>query len=349
LEVKDFLVRLSETPRVSGRESAGAEAVTEAFSEYLSDVRTDKLGNVVGIKKGNGKGKLMLAAHMDEIGLMVSGIDEKGFVGFVTIGGVDFRVLPAQEVWIHGSKKVFGVIGHKPPHLTSPEDRKKPIKIEDLKIDTGYSPEKISTLVRVGDIITVNAKTHQLKNNKLAGRSLDDAAGVAALYSAMKRLRDVKHDLDIYFIATSQEEIGGNGGIISAYGIEPDLAIAVDVGFAKTPELDDEKTIEMGKGPSIGIGPGIHPKMFELLKKSAKDAGIKHQIEVYPSWTGTDADDIQISRKGVAMGVLSIPLKYMHTPVETVLPDDIEETGRLIAEFIRAFNDTELEEALDLC
>jgi endoglucanase len=348
LETRDFLIKLCEASSVSGSESEAAEIIREAFSEYLSDVSLDNFGNVTGVKKGRGKGKLMLAAHMDEIGLMVTDIDEKGFIRFTTIGGIDSRVLPAQEVIIHGKEKVFGVIGLKPPHITAPEEKDLAVKIEDLVIDTGYSSERINKLVSVGNVITIKSKAKSLKNNLVSAKSMDDSVGVAVLYSTLKQLKDVSHDLDVYFVATVQEEVGIRGAITSSYNIEPDIGIAVDVGFAKTPELDETKTIEMGKGPAIAIGPGIHPSVYELLKKAAKDANLKHQIEVLVSRTGTDADSIQISRKGVAAGVISVPLKYMHTPVETVELSDIEQSGRLLAEFVRIFNDTELESALCL-
>jgi endoglucanase len=285
---------------------------------------------------------------MDEIGMMVSHINEKGLIHMIAVGGIDSRVLPAQEVIIHGKEKVFGVIGMKPPHITSPDERTKALAMSDLTIDTGYSPEKINELVNVGDIITFDAKATELKSDQITGKSMDDAVGVAVLLSTVKRLRDINHDLDVYFVATTQEEIGAGGAMTSAYNIKPDMAIAIDVGFAKTPELQDSDTIEMGKGPAIGIGTAIHPGIFEILKQAAKDFGIKYQIDVLPARTGTDTDSIQIANEGVATGVLSVPLKYMHTPIETVLVDDIEQTGRLLAGFIQSFNDKDLEEALCL-
>jgi len=348
METQEFLIKLCEASSVSGYESEKAEIIREAFSEYVCDVSPDALGNLIAVKKGRGKGKLMLAAHMDEIGMMAADIDEKGLIRFVTIGGIDSRVLPAQEVIIHGKEKVFGVIGVKPPHITPPEEKTLAVKIEDLVIDTGYDCAKVKTLVSVGDIITFHSKAINLKNNMVSAKSMDDSVGVAVLFSAVKQLKDVDCALDIYFVATAQEEVGIRGAATSAYNIEPDIGIAIDGGFAKTPELDEIKTIEMGKGPAIAIGPGIHPGVYELLKKAAKEANLKHQIEVIPSRTGTDADNIQISREGVCTGVVSVPVKYMHTPVETVELSDIEQTGRLLAEFARLFNDMELEDALCL-
>ena len=348
MEVKDFLIKLCDSPHVSGYERAAAEIVAGAFGEYLPDVYADKLGNVIGVKKGAGKCRLMFAAHMDEIGLMVADIGERGFVKFTTIGGFDERVFPAREVTIHGKEKVFGVIGVKPPHLTPPDGAKNAFKAEDLCIDTGYSREKLAELIGIGDIITINAETAELKNNFLSGKSMDDCVGVAVLLSVIKHLKYVKHDADVYFVATVQEEVGIRGAATSAYAIEPDVAIAIDCGFAKTPELDEIKTVEPGNGPAIAIGPGIHPGVYELLKKTARAASLKTQVEVIVSRTGTDTDNMQISNTGVATCVISVPVKYMHTPVETVMLDDIDTTGRLLAEFAAAFNETGLEDALCL-
>ena len=347
MEVKDFLTRLCDAPHVSGYESAAAEIVREAFSEF-TDVSSDDFGNVTGLRKGEGRGRLMLAAHMDEIGLMAAGIGDNGLIRFTAIGGFDARVFPAREVTIHGTEKILGVIGIAPPHLGAPGDADKAIPAEDLAIDAGYPREKLAELIKIGDIITINSKTTELKNNFLSGKSMDDSVGVAVLLSAMKHLADVRLGLDIYFVATAQEEVGVRGAAVSAYSIEPDVAIAVDVGFGRTPELDEAKTLEMGKGPAIAVGPGIHPGVFELLKKTAKDANISYQIEVIPSRTGTDADSMQIAKNGAATGVVSVPLKYMHTPVETVELTDIDRTGRLIAEFARALNAIGLEDALCL-
>ena len=348
MEVKDFLIKLCDAPHVSGYEDAAAEIVRDAFNKYLTEVTTDRFGNVYGVKKGNGKCRLMFTGHMDEIGLMVSGITEKGFIRFTRIGGFDARVFPAQEVTIHGREKLFGVIGVKPPHLTPPDEIANAFKAEDLVIDAGCSREKITELVGVGDIITINSKTTELQNDFLSGKSMDDSVGVAVLFAAMKNLRRVSCDADIYFVATAQEEVGIRGATTAAYTIEPDIAIAVDVGFGKTPELDESRTIEMCKGPAIAMGPGVHSGVYSLLKKSAKDANINYQAEILLGRTGTDADGMQVSRSGVATAVVSVPLKYMHTPVETVALSDIENTGRLLAEFAAAFNDVDLEDALCL-
>ncbi|KAB3534021.1 M42 family metallopeptidase [Alkaliphilus pronyensis] len=344
----DFLKRLTEAYGVSGYEGEASTIIQEFFKPLCDDVTTDSLGNLICLKKGskaNGK-KIMLAAHMDEIGLMVKDIDENGFVWFTNIGGIDQRTLLCQEVIIHGAKKIYGIIGAKPPHLTSDEDRSKALKMEDLMIDTGYKKEELKEYISIGDIITIKRKAVSLKNNWFTGKSLDDRAGVVAMYSCLKHLKDVKHDLDVYLVATVQEEVGTRGAITATYEIEPDIGIAIDVGFGRTPELKEFDTIDMDKGPALTIGPNIHPKVMEGLKKAAKNNYIDYQVEIATGHSGTDAWPMQVSKSGVATAVISIPLRYMHTSVETISLNDIDKTGKLLACFVSSLNDTDLEEFL---
>jgi len=348
LEVKEFLSKLCEAPRICGYESDCVKFIASAFSEYLDNVKTDTFGNVIGVKKGRGKGTLMLTGRIDEIGMMVTNIDGRGFIRFTAIGGFDARVLPAQEVIIHGREKLYGVIGVKPPHLTPPGEKNNAYKAEDLFIDTGFSREKLVELCGIGDIITLRSNIFELKNGRFSGKSMAGAASAAVLLSAMRYLSQNSHDLDVYYVAATQAKAGICRVINSAYGIEPDIAIAFGASFGKTPELDEIKTIEMGKGPAIAIGPVIHPRVYESLIKSALNINITYQIKVLPISTGTDADNIQISGTGIATGVILTPLKYMHTSVETAEFEDIDQTGRLINEFINAFNDIEMEAALCL-
>ncbi|SES69485.1 endoglucanase [Natronincola peptidivorans] len=348
MEIKELLHKLSEASGVSGYEEEVCEIIETHFIKYTDIIEKDKLGNLICIKKGNknnGK-KIMLAAHMDEIGLMVKEIDEKGYIKFTSIGGIDQRTLLCQEVIIHGKEKLFGVIGVKPPHLTTAEERKKAVKIEDLVIDVGLSPEKVKKIVSIGDIITIKRNVTYLLNDWIAGKALDDRAGVAALYECLKELKNRQHDIDVYCVATTQEEVGTRGAITSTYGINPQVGIAIDVGFGRTPELNKYDTIEMNKGPAITLGPNIHPKIFQRLKETAKENFIDYQITVAPGQTGTDARSIQVSRTGVATGLLSIPLRYMHTSVETISLDDIQKTGKLLANFIVALNEIDMEEFL---
>ena len=346
MDSRDFIKKLIEGSGVSGYEDNLANLVIEHFEPYADSVRTDALGNIIVFKKGKkSSGKVMFAAHLDEIGLMVKKIDKNGYLHMSGIGGFDQRVLPCQEATVHGKEDLFGVIGMLPPHITGGKQGDS-IKLEDLLIDVGYSQEELKDLVSVGDIITINRNMRNLQNNRITGKALDDRAGVVSLYEAIKNLHSQIHDVDVYFVITVQEEVGTRGAITSTYGINPDIGLAVDVGFGKTPELNSHDTIELSKGPSILVGANAHPNVFKALKETAKKNHINYQIEVAPGPTGTDAWPMQVSGSGVATGVLSIPLRYMHTSVETVDWQDIETTGQLMSHFVMYLNSKEMEDFL---
>jgi len=385
LDVKEFLIKLSNAVGVSGYESERAGIILDFFKERCDEAWIDKFGNVVGLKKGRGgtygcqdrvsdicsgkgsaggkanadnavdtdgncrrRSRLMFSAHMDEIGLMVTHIDKQGFIGVTQVGGFDQRTLLAHEVVIHGKEKVYGVIGVKPPHVTSPEEAKKSVKLEHLRIDTGYDADELKELVSIGDIITINRQAIELKNNRLAGKCMDDNVGVASYAAVFNKLKDFNHDLDVWFVASAQEEVGLRGAQTAAQVIEPDMAIALEVGFGKSSEGADDGESMLGEGVEIYCGPNMNRKMFERLKDVAKKNGIKYQVTVAPGMTGTDARAIQITGKGVATALLAAPARYMHTSVETVCIDDIEAMGRLLAEFIISFNGCDAEDFLCL-
>lgn len=346
MDSKRFLEKLTQTPGVSGHEKQLTEVVKEYFVPYADSIKIDALGNIVMLKKGRtSKGKLMFAAHLDEIGLMVKKIDNNGYLHMASIGGFDQRVLPCQEVTVHGSEDIFGVIGMLPPHITGGKQEDS-IKLEELLIDVGYSKKELENLVSIGDIITINRSMKALKNHRITGKAMDDRAGVLALFEGIKNLQNQIHDVDVYFVLTVQEEVGTRGAITSTYGIKPDVGLAVDVGFGKTPELNTHDTLELSKGPGILVGANTHPNVFKTLKEVAKKNYLDYQIEVAPGATGTDAWPMQISGMGVATGVLSIPLRYMHTSVETLDWQDIEKTGQLLSHFVMHFNSIEMEEFL---
>ena len=350
MEIRELMRKLSEATGVSGNEEEITKLICKYFSMYTDNIETDALGNVICFKKGQNENniRIMLAAHMDEIGLMVKEIDKNGFIKFTNIGGIDQRTLLCQEVIIHGKEKVFGIIGVKPPHLTTEEERSKALKMNELVIDVGLDKKRVEDLIKIGDIISIKRSLTFLLNDWIAGKALDDRAGVAAMYVCLKELQKMKHDIDVYCVATVQEEVGTRGAITSTYGINPQIGIAIDVGFGNTPDLNKFDTIEMTKGPGIALGANIHPEIFKKLKEVAKENYIDYQIEIAPGATGTDARSIQISREGVATGLLSIPLRYMHTSVETISISDIEKTGKLLAQFIISLNEVDIEEMI-LC
>ena len=316
---------------------SAAQVAEEAMKGLVDEVRRDTLGSVIGVKKGEGpepRPKIMLAGHMDEIGLMVTKIEENGFLRFTRIGGVDPRVLPGHEVIVYGKRPLTGLIGVKPPHLTSREDANKAQKMEDLSIDLGMPEEEVRKLVKPGDVVTFKRGVTELMGDLLAGKSMDDRAGVAVILVALDELHKYRCQADVYAVATVQEETGFGGGVTTTYGLGPDIGIAIDVCHAETPGVPEWRTASLGKGPALALGANIHPKVYAALDKAAKDLGITVQLEPAPAATGTDAWPMQMSRAGVATGLISIPLRYMHTSVETLSLGDVEKAGKLLARFI---------------
>ena len=339
MEVKALLKELSEASGVSGYEAELRQIVMRESEKYSDEVRMDKLGNVIALKKGTGgPWSLMLAAHMDEIGLIVSRID-KGFLRFTSVGGYDQRVLLGQEVMVHGLKALPGIIASRPPHVLPEAEREKIVDMDQLFIDVGLTPEETKELVRVGDVVTIRGRFRELGEDRVAGKALDDRAGVAAILDALRRLAGSDHLWDAYFVATVQEEVGLRGAITSAYGIRPHIAVAVDLTFGDMPELSEAESFPLGKGPCLALGPNIHPLMHQRLVEVAKEEEIPYQIEPVPGPSGTDAWAIQVSREGVPTGLVSIPGRSMHTPVETISLKDLERAGRLLASFIRSLDE----------
>ncbi|MTI48143.1 M42 family metallopeptidase [Sporosalibacterium faouarense] len=346
MEAKEFLKKLCDGVGVSGYEETIRGPIIEEFKDLTNEIETDRLGNIIAVKHGENNKKnikIMLAAHMDEIGLMVKDIDDDGFIRFTTVGGFDPRTLLAQEVMIHGTESIFGVIGAKPPHLTSPGEREKAIKIEDLTIDVGFTKEEIEKIVQIGDVITLNRQLIDLQGSMVSGKALDDRAGVVTMCECAKELAKLKHEADVYFVSTVQEEVGVRGATTSTYKINPDIGIAIDVGFGATPELPSEHSIEMSKGAGIAIGGNIHPTLREKLTDVAKEYNIDFQYEISPGPTGTDARAMQITRSGIPTLLLSLPLRYMHTSVETIDMKDIKTSAQMLARFIASITNENLE------
>ncbi len=336
MQIAPLLKKLSQANGVSGYEAEVRETVAEEFARYADEVKTDKMGNVIALKRGEGaepRRRIMLAGHMDEIGLMVTKL-EKGFLHFTSVGGFDVRTLLGQEVTVHGRKDLPGIIGSRPPHLLPQEEREKTIPIDKLFIDVGIGQEELENLVRVGDLATLGREFTQLRGGLAAGKALDDRAGVAAILVCLEGLASVRHAWDVYAVATVQEEVGLRGAITSAYGLAPDAAIAVDATFGRQPGVSEAETVEMDKGPAIGFGPNVHPRLHEALVEAATELEIPYQVEAVPGRSGTDAWAIQVTREGIPTALLLIPLRYMHTSVETLSLKDVERTGRLMAEFV---------------
>ena len=344
MEDKELLKNLCMSHGPSGREHWLGDYVTEVFSEF-GQVTRDNLNNIIIHKKGKGKGKIMLMAHLDEVFMIVTDIKENGFLAFKG-AGIDPKTLVSKEVTIHGKETIQGIIGIKPPHLMKEEDRKKAVTIDSLLIDTGYTKESLEKIVRPGDYVTVKGNYKELLNNNVSVKTVDDRGGVVALYRCAKELRNIDHDMDVYFVCSAQEEVGHRGAKTATNRIKPDIGIAVDVTFDCGMYGLEHGDTELGKGGVICIGPNIHPKVRKYLMKVCKEYNIPFQLEVEAGNTGTDAWDIQVAGEGVATFLISIPIKYMHTSVETVNMDDIKNTGYMMAKLIESIKGEEVEELI---
>jgi endoglucanase len=342
----ELLKRLSVAIGVSGYNGPDNvhAAVTTELTPYTDRVDRDRMGSVIGVKLGEQtlatpRRSVMLAAHLDEIGAVVTKIDQ-GYLRFSQIGGLDDRVLMGQEVKVHGQRDLPGIIGSIPPHLLPPGDANDRVELEKMHIDVGLPARQVERLVQVGDLISFVRTPTELQGGLLSGKAMDNRCSIAAVVICMQELKKLRHQWDVYAVATADEEWGGYvGATTQAYALRPDVAIAIDVTFADVDEIE----VKLNAGPVIAIGPSNHPVIRERLVKICRDLELKYQSEMMPSGAGTDAYAIEISRKGVPTVLLSIPSRYMHSPVETIHPKDVERTGRLMAYFIASLDESFIE------
>lgn len=343
--LKEFLFEMCSNQFVSGFEHVNADALKKYFEPYTDSCEKDMIGSYIFKQNGNNNTNIMLAAHIDEIGLMVTRILDNGFLSFTSVGGINPSSLVAQDVTVYGRENVFGVIGIKPPHVTPQGERNKALKLNDLYIDTGYSKEKLEKLVNVGDVATVKREPALLQGTVVSAKALDDKACVAVMLETAKELRKLSHESNIYYAATAQEETGCRGSITASYKINPDIGIILDVGFGMAPGMPPEIG-SLGKGPIVSFGGRLNQKLTRKFIEVCSTYNFPMQYEAIPGGTGTDAESVQISREGVPCILLSIPLRYMHTSVETIDMKDIETTGKAIARFINEIDNSDLEEIL---
>ena len=336
----DFLSELVEAPSPSGFEQPAAKVFRDRVARTADNVETNVMGSVHAVLKGKNDGvSVMLAGHIDEIGLMVNYITPEGFIAFAAIGGVDAAILPGMRVRLHTSEgTLLGVMGRKPIHLIEEDERKNVTKIDKLFIDLGLSCEAVKKRVRIGDPITFDVGLETFGDGLAVSRAFDDKMGA---WIAARVLEEVKKaggaPGDLIAAATVQEEIGMRGGVTSAYGVNPVVGIAVEVGHATDyPDIDKRKHGEAscGDGPIIARGPNINTVLFDLLVKAAEKAKVPYQIGAEPRGTGTDANAIQLSRGGKAAALVSIPLRYMHTPTEVLSLKDLDATVKMLAQFV---------------
>lgn len=332
MELEKVLSEAASILGPSGQEMRIAEYFAEQFRPYVDEVTVDSMFNVIAHKKGTGP-RVMLCAHMDEIALMVVGIEEDGCLRLGKVGGVDPRILPACRVWVHGKEKLFGTIGALPPHLLTAEDRKKNYDFKNLYVDVGLPAEQVREKVRVGDLVTFNVPATELLNGQFASKTMDDRACVTILLCAAERLQRMACDADVWFVGTTEEEVGSRGAETAAFRIAPDLAIALDVDHATIPGSRPDTTVALDS-LAASIGPYIQPKLLKRLMDCAEAHHVKLQTTVAERATYTDADEVGLARAGVPSVLLSLPLKYMHTTVETLDRNALTEGGRMIAHFL---------------
>ncbi len=318
----------------SGHEAPARDAIRAAWDGLVDTFATDGLGSLIATRSGSGpepRPRVMLCAHMDEIGLIVSEIVD-GFIRTSTLGGIDYRALLHQPVLVHGRETLKGVFGAAPPHMA--RSRKTYPDASELWIDCGLPAARINELVRVGDVITFDAPPVALAGERFTAKALDNRASVAAVTLCLDELSRRAHAWDVVAVASAQEETFGNGAATAAYTVEPDLALVLDVTFGAQRGVGDDEGFTLGDGPTLGKGPNFHPGLLRALRDTAKAEEHKVHIEPLPGHSGTDAWAIQVSRTGVPTALLSIPLRNMHTPSETVDLRDIRRAARLLATFV---------------
>lgn len=331
MDIRKITELLTEGAGVSGN----CQTMTKAkeLLEKYADVRTDALGSIIGTV-GEGKTHIMLDAHLDRIGLIVTAIDESGFLRVDKCGGADTRVLSAAEVTVWGKEPLYGVITSTPPHLAKPEDASKAPSFDNIYVDTGLPYDKLQKTVSVGDRITVDAPICSLAGSRITGAALDDRIGMVALLRVLDIIKAKAPAVKVSVLFSVQEETTEAGGKTGAFGIYPDEAIVVDVSFATAPGVSEQEAGKLGDGGMICISPSLSHKMSQELITLANENGLKYQTEICPAATGTNADVISVAKEGIKTGLVSIPLRNMHTQAEIADLEDIESVAQIIAAYI---------------
>ena len=336
MDIKIILKKLAEGCSVSGFENYLSETVKEMMRPFCDSVEVNRFNSIIchkACKNGSGR-KIMIEAHLDQIGLIVTGIDKMGFVKFMSVGGIDKRILPASEVYIWGKEKVYGIIGSKPPHITESSDRDKMPDISGMLIDTGYTKDELEKKISIGDSVVLKSELTELANERVSCLALDNRAGVASVISAAERLCDAEDD--IYYVFTSEEELGLHGVYSVAREIQPDYTIVVDVTHGMTVDSKDEAGVfELGSGAVICKGPALNSDFAAYLISVAEKNRIKHDIEVVSGHSGTNAWAVQKAYGKCKTALISIPLKYMHTAVEMVSVADVEAVSELLEKALK--------------
>ena len=327
--MRQALERLCACTAPSGFEAPAAAAAAELLRPLVDEVSIDRMGSVLGVRRSKAPNapKLLLDAHLDEIGLIVTGIEE-GFLRFRSIGGVDPRMLPGRELTVLAPTPLRGLVA-----CPSGGDGDKSVPIPELYVDVGLSQEEAEKAVPIGTPMVYRAGCFPLGEDQICGKAMDDRSCFVTLLRAAELLRDRELDVELWLLGSTREEISGAGAVTGTWSVAPDFCVAVDVTHGRTPDGPADKTFELGGGPAIGVGPNMTRWMTERMIAKAREHSIPYQLEIMSGHTGTNGWEMQISREGVATSVLSLPLKYMHTPVETLSLADMEGVAQLLAAF----------------
>jgi putative aminopeptidase FrvX len=344
-EMLTFLKELISAPGISGYEGGVRPVIEKAWQPVTDQIQISRMGSLHALQRGTGNGprpSILIATHMDAIGLMVNAIVD-GFLRVTSIGGIDVRVLPGQLVTVHGRQDLPGMIVSAPPRFLPARMQAGVTPLEYLLVDVGLLPHEVNKCVRIGDLVSFAQEPLETNGETLVGHTLDNRAGVAALTHCLEILRSRSHAWDVWAVATAQEETSYGGAQTSAFQLHPGLCLTIDVTFGSEPSSPGHLTYPLGKGPTLGLGPVIHPYLFKTLKELGERLEIPITVEPTPRSSGTDSDAMLVSAEGIPNALIGIPLRYMHTPIEMVALKDIARAGRLVAEFTAQLDDVFLE------
>ena len=343
-DILPFLKSLISVSGLSGNESPVAHLIAEKWRPLVDEVSLSRVGSLHGLKRGTGKPQhpsLMIATHMDAIGMRVSSIVD-GFLHITNVGGIDVRVLPGAQVTVHASQsneELPAVIAMPPARFLPHGAGDGVVAIQHLLVDTGLLPREVERKICVGDLVSFDNEPLELAGDVISGHSLDNRASVAALTICLEELQNKSHAWDVWAAATVQEETSYLGSYTSAFDLRPQMAIVVDGTFAKGPGANGWQTFPMGKGVGLCIGPNMHPFLHRKLKELAEQLEIPWFLDVTTSDSGTDAFAIQVTAEGIPTALVEFPIRYLHTPVESVALKDVQRAGRLLAEFIASLEE----------
>jgi len=347
MQTIEVLRELSDGIGVAGFEDEVRETIRGLVEPFVDEIRCDALGNLFAIRRGSGERTLMLDAHMDEVGFIVKWIDEAGYLRFAPIGGWDERIVPGHRVVIltRDGTRHTGVIGTAPPHILAAEERKQPIPMERMFIDVGAtSKDEVAALgIRIGDPLTIHYPFSELANGTVTGKAFDDRAGCTVLIETARRLAEHDVRMDVAFSFVFGEEVGLRGARTAAYQLEPDLAIAIEgtIGADMPGVAPESQPVRLGLGPAISVADRsivVSRHLIAAIESVAEAASIPYQYKL-PTYGGTDAGAIHLTRGGVLAGVVSVPCRYIHSPISTLRVDDLEQTIRLTTAFVDALPD----------